>query len=88
MTQLVSFSVRDAFEDPTVPDKTWYYSKEYIADHRMSTWEMVNSITLLDRTARTNVILRDASGRFISYKKVVPEGVGAAVASLKPFPTV
>lgn len=88
MTQMASFSVRDIFTRNPDFNTTYTYSAGFIEEWGMSVEDMVHSITLLNGTARTNVILRDASGRFISYKKVVPEEIGAAVASLKPFPTI
>lgn len=47
------------------------------------------SITLLPHiTCRTNLMLRDQKGRFISYKdKCLPIEITEAVESLKPFPT-
>lgn len=41
----------------------------------------------VEHTARTNIMIRGADGRFISYKdECVPVGIHDAVASLKPFP--
>ena len=49
--------------------------------------DLVATIGLKPSTARTNVILRGADGKFISYKKASPSDIGSAVGALKPFPT-
>lgn len=44
-------------------------------------------ILMSSRTARTNVMLRDSKGRFVSYKNPkVQEDIQAAVDLLIPFP--
>lgn len=48
--------------------------------------EHVEAITLMGNTARTNVMIRDAKGKFISYRNAQTE-IKNAVESLNPFPT-
>lgn len=48
---------------------------------------LIEGITLFEHTARTNIMIRGAGGRFISYKdEGVTVEIRNAVASLKPFP--
>lgn len=77
----MSVAVVDSFLTPSHT----YEFKGY-PDSMDETYEMwVQQITLFPRTARTNVIIRDCNGRFVSYKNV-PE-LFDAVLSRKPFPT-
>lgn len=52
---------------------------------KLAITEHVEAITLIGRTARTNVMIRDSKGRFVSYKNA-EERIRDAVASLKAFP--
>lgn len=40
-----------------------------------------------EKTARTNVALKGADGRFISFREASHPDIKAAVEMLKPFPT-
>jgi hypothetical protein len=69
-----------------------------VMDDRLDKWTFDNNynnsknntismITLVSNTARTNVILRGADGKFISYKnKNVEKSFRVAVENLIPFP--
>lgn len=52
--------------------------------------KVASQILLKPETARTNVILRDSKGRFVSYRKLGATGsdgiIGTTMAILKPFP--
>lgn len=77
----ISVAVVDSF---LVPSRTYTF-KSY-PDSMDETYEMwAEQIRLFPRTARTNVMIRDCNGRFVSYKNV-PE-LFDAVLSRKPFPT-
>jgi hypothetical protein len=80
MKQLALLSIHDVYGDNL--SDVWDYER-----NRFSNKDLVEAVLLLPNTTRTNVMLRDSSGRFISYKEVIPEVVGDAVASLRPFPT-
>lgn len=55
-----------------------------------STSRIAQNLLLNQRTARTNVMLRDSKGRFVSYRKLGADGddgiIGTTMAILKPFP--
>ena len=78
----VSVAIVDAFQDAS--SKTFTF-KAY--DFSMNeTYEMWSEqIQLFEKTARTNILIRDRNGRFMSYKNL-PE-LFDAVLSRKPFPT-
>ncbi|AHI60831.1 hypothetical protein CH16_gp054 [Escherichia phage KBNP1711] len=49
--------------------------------------DAAENILMFKETARTNVMLRDSKGRFVSYKNPkVQEDIQAAVDLLIPFP--
>lgn len=51
--------------------------------------EIAYCIGLLDRTARTHVMLRDNKGRFVSFRNPdAPYIITEAVNNLKPFPNI
>ena len=69
-----------------------------VMDDRLDKWtfdnnynnsknNIISMITLVSNTARTNVLLRGADGKFISYKnKNVEKSFRVAVENLIPFP--
>lgn len=69
-----------------------------VMDDRLDKWtfdnnynnsknNIISMINLVSNTARTNVILRGADGKFISYKnKNVEKSFRVAVENLIPFP--
>lgn len=63
---------------------TW----KLILDEWGSSEEIVEGIKLLPKTARTNVALKGADGRFISFRDCTSTAIRDAVESLKPFPEV
>lgn len=84
---LHSVSVVDVsqLEGGELSTRTWDYSiKSFSHDDTVNIY--VEGILLMKhKTARTNVIIRNANGRFVSYKDV-PE-LTDAVSSLSSFPT-
>lgn len=51
--------------------------------------EIAHCICLLDRTARTHVMLRDDKGRFISFRNPdISYLISEAVNIIKPFPNL
>lgn len=50
--------------------------------------QLIEGILLFpNKTARTNVALKGADGKFISFRDVNDHDIKAAVEMLKPFPT-
>lgn len=61
---------------------------KYLTDEWDGSEELIEGILLFpNRTARTNVALKGADGKFISFREVSDPDVKAAVEMLKPFPT-
>lgn len=82
--QIHSVSVADVFGDKVILNT---YTPYDISSEQENIDMFKEGITLFaDATARTNVIIRDHSGRFLSYKNV-PD-LRSSVESLKPFPVV
>lgn len=71
--------------DGSLETKTWKYDiQSFHHDDTVNIY--VQGILLMKhKTARTNVLIRDNKGRFVSYKDV-PD-LTETVASLAPFPT-
>lgn len=69
-----------------------------VMDDRLDKWtfdnnynnsknNIISMINLVSNTARTNVLLRGADGKFISYKnKNVEKSLRVAIENLIPFP--
>ena len=61
---------------------------KYLTDEWDGSEELIEGILLFpNRTARTNVALKGADGKFISFREVSDPDIKAAVEMLKPFPT-
>lgn len=49
--------------------------------------ELGTSMRLLPKTARTNVMLKDESGKFVSFRdSSVPHEIRQAMIAMRPFP--
>ena len=61
---------------------------KYLTDEWGGSEELIEGILLFpNRTARTNVALKGADGKFISFREVSDPDIKAAVEMLKPFHT-
>lgn len=61
---------------------------KYLTDEWDGSEGLIEGILLFpNRTARTNVALKGADGKFISFREVSDPDIKAAVEMLKPFPT-
>lgn len=92
MNKLAMVQIRDTFplrED--MKPVTWTYllsESKTIDKYFVHVEEIPRSITLLPhKTSRTNVMLRDSNGKFISYRDArINSEIKAAMESLTPFP--
>ena len=89
MNKLAMVQIRDIY--PNHPEKTWSYlltESKTIDRCSVGIDRIPTSITLLPHlTARTNVMLRDTKGKFISYRDSrINNEIKSAMESLMPFP--
>lgn len=73
----------------TITDNTKFGSitTTFYAATKLTSQHCVSAIKQVPSTARTNVILRGADGKFISYKnKNVEKSFRVAIENLIPFP--
>lgn len=71
----------------SMPTKLFKWDFVNLAGNATNAAVIANQITKRSETARTNVILRGADGKFISYKnKNVEKVYRYAVENLLPFP--
>uniref|UniRef100_A0AAU6NUE5 Uncharacterized protein n=1 Tax=Escherichia phage 1-6bf TaxID=3117708 RepID=A0AAU6NUE5_9CAUD len=89
MNKLAMVQIRDTY--PNHPEQTWSYlltESKTIDRCSVGIDTIPTSITLLPHlTARTNVMLRDTKGKFISYRDSrINNEIKSAMESLVPFP--
>lgn len=92
MNKLAMVQIRDIYPNhPEQKPRTWSYllsESKTIGKFSVGIDTIPTSITLLPHvTARTNVMLRDSKGKFISYRdERINNEIKSAVAFLMPFP--
>ncbi|WYA78372.1 hypothetical protein [Escherichia phage EC.W2-6] len=92
MNKLAMVQIRDTYPNrPEQKPRTWSYllaESKTIDKYAVGIDAIPNSVTLLPhKTARTNVMLRDSKGKFISYRDSrINNEIKSAVEFLMPFP--
>ncbi|WBF04973.1 hypothetical protein [Escherichia phage vB_EcoP_YF01] len=92
MNKLAMVQIRDTYPNrPEQKPRTWSYllaESKTIDKYAVGIDAIPTSVTLLPhKTARTNVMLRDSKGKFISYRDSrINNEIKSAVEFLMPFP--
>lgn len=92
MNKLAMVQIRDTYPNrPEQKPRTWSYllaESKTIDKYAVGIDAIPTSITLLPhKTARTNVMLRDSKGKFISYRDSrINNEIKSAMEFLMPFP--
>ncbi|AIF71806.1 hypothetical protein SU10_053 [Escherichia phage vB_EcoP_SU10] len=92
MNKLAMVQIRDTYPNrPEQKPRTWSYllaESKTIDKYAVGVDAIPTSVTLLPhKTARTNVMLRDSKGKFISYRDSrINNEIKSAVEFLMPFP--
>lgn len=92
MNKLAMVQIRDTYTNrPEQKPRTWSYllaESKTIDKYAVGIDTIPTSVTLLPhKTARTNVMLRDSKGKFISYRDSrINNEIKSAVEFLMPFP--
>lgn len=92
MNKLAMVQIRDTYPNrPEQKPRTWSYlltESKTINSFSVGIDTIPTSITLLPhKTARTNVMLRDSKGKFISYRDArINNEIKSAMEFLMPFP--